>query len=539
MKSLFLTASLLIACAALFAQDAFIFRLCLKDKGMSPFTIEEASAFLSQKSIDRRISQGLSVDEHDLPVDTDYLRCIEETGAEIRVLSKWAETVAVKISDTASVLPQLRNLVFIDTLYCVWKGSAASLSPVEAINDETPAPVVADNDTYGAGLVQISMHNGQRLHSEGRKGAGVEIAVIDAGFAGADTINFFDFDKVLEVKNFNHETSNPLRGTVDHGTKVLSCMLSSMAGEFVGTAPDANYRLYRTEVNATEFPVEEDYWIAAVEYADSAGIDIISSSLGYFTFDDASMNHRPTELDGHTIPVSRAASLAASRGIMLFNAAGNEGNNSWGKIICPGDAANMVTVGSVQSDSVRASVSSRGYTADGRIKPDLMAMGSATAIVTGYGSIINSNGTSFATPILAGLGACLRGAFPAIPASDLINAIKAKGNHSENPDSLYGYGIPDVNAVYDSLLNLSHIQPLSEWGKLVRFFIDHNRLYIVYNNDSETLKTKLEIYSLSGSKVFQTPVFSDDSVDISSLKKGVYIARIFLNSLPVTFKFII
>jgi subtilisin family serine protease len=527
---------LFLTSAPLFSQDAYIFRLCLKNKGVSPFTIEEASSFLSQKSLDRRARQELLVDEHDLPFDPNYLQQITQTGAEIRALSKWAETVAVKIVDTTTVLPQLRNLEFIDTLYCVWKGSEENLAPQQSTTYETSNRVSTDENIYGEGFTQIRLHNGHLLHAAGYRGAGVEIAILDGGFAGTDTIDFFDYSKILEIKSFNHQTNNPLR-SVEHGTKVLSCMLSEKNGEFIGTAPDAHFRLFRTEVDgAEEFPVEEDYWLAALEYADSVGVDVVSSSLGYSFFSDAAMNHTQSELDGQTVPMSRGASRAASRGILLFNSAGNEGNNYWKKIIFPADAENIITVGNVKSDSSRSYTSSKGYTADGRIKPDLMAMGSLTTLVSSSGNIVYQDGTSFSTPILAGLGACLRGAFPNIPTIDLINAIKEKGNQATNPDSLCGYGIPDIYAVYEKLLNLGSIPLVYENETPFNIYINHNHLYISRNYIN--LPIRLEIFSCLGVKMLQIPIFSGYA-DISNLKKGVYIARIFFNNTPYSIKFIL
>jgi len=429
-----------------------MFRIELKDKGNAPYTIENPSVFLSEKSIERRLRQGIAVDSTDLPIDPLYLEEIKLTGASIKAASKWVKTVTIYLSDS-SIIPALKNLNFVDTLYCVWKGnlSQSDLSfgvvcnGVVITNDaERGHEYISETNIYGESYKQISMLNGNLLHDAGFRGKGISIAVLDIGFQNCDQIPALNFDQIKEVKNFTHKSGDPLRITESHGTKVLSCMLANLPEIMIGTAPEAEYYLFKTEVEGEEFPVEEDYWVAAIEYADSIGIDVVNTSLGYFKFDDPSMNHTHEQLDGYTILASRAASMAGNKGMLVFNSAGNEGNKTWEKITVPSDADNIITVGAVNAEGVIAAFSSRGPSADKRIKPDLCAMGEAAATISADGTVSKGNGTSYASPILAGIGACLWQALPQKTSKEIVALMKSAGDRYDNPDFIYGYGIPNI-----------------------------------------------------------------------------------------------
>ncbi|MDR2621897.1 MAG: S8 family peptidase [Dysgonamonadaceae bacterium] len=506
-----------------YSQETFMYRLILKDKGNPPFPTEQPELFLSGNSIQRRTRQGLVTDSVDLPIDPSYFQAIANTGAEIRTFSKWVKTVVVHIPDSA-LIPQLRDLSFVDTLYCVWKGSLSKQAPFNEENEAVQNTLENDINSYGKGYTQIRLNNGHLLHDAGFRGQGMTIAVIDGGFINADVIDFFDFRRIKGVKNFNHETSDPLREGMAHGTEVLSCMLADKSGEMIGTAPEADYYLLRTEVSDEEYPVEEDYWVAALEYADSIGVDIVTSSLGYGYFDDSSMDHIHNQLDGKSVPISVAAGLAASRGILLFNSAGNERNKPWEKIMFPGDALNMLTIGAIDSDSVCSYFSSAGYTADGRVKPDLMAMGTANALIGSNGQIRYGSGTSYATPVLAGLGACLWQALPKLTAFEMIELLRETANAFSHPDSLMGYGIADVYKVY--VQSKTGIKPV-ETENTVFFSVNsrENRLYLNFSQLQDNSKLVLNIYSGVGIKLLSVSKLSSP-VDISSLPKGIYIARL-------------
>jgi subtilisin family serine protease len=525
MKHIFFFFLMFCACFSGYSQATFMYRLILSDKGNPPYSVEQPESFLSGRSIQRRAKQGLPVDSVDLPIDPSYLQAIAHTGADICASSKWVKTVVVRISDL-SLVATLKGLPFVDTLYCVWSGSLPRQAASSRNQNGVQRTTRSNSNNYGEGFAQISLNNGQRLHDAGFRGRGMTIAVIDGGFANVDRLDCFDSQRIKGVKDFNHEANDLLRG-IDHGTKVLSCMLADKPGTLIGTAPEADYYLLRTEVDDEEYPVEEDYWVAALEYADSIGVDIVTSSLGYADFDDSSMDHTHDQLDGQSIPVSVAANLAASRGILLFNSAGNESDRPWRKIMFPGDARNILTIGAVRPDSVRSYFSSEGLTADGRVKPDLMAMGTAVAVIRSDGQLIRSNGTSYATPILAGLGACLWQALPDLTALDVVALLRETAHAFSQPDSLTGYGVADVYRAYTQCR--TGFKP-AVTDDAVGFFIHShdNRLYL--NPDSHQSRLMLDIYSGAGVKWLSVSAAS--SIDVAFLPKGVYIACLQMDGKP-------
>lgn len=536
MKRAFFLFFISFACYAVQAQDTFMYRLQLKDKGSPSFSVNEPEKFLSEKSIERRNRQGFKIDHLDLPIDPAYFEAITETGASIRTYSKWVNTIVVDISNL-DILPSLQKLPFVDSLYCVWKGSMPKVDkagdPDENIFNKRK---LRNNiNSYGSAFTQISLNNGHLLHDAGYRGSGMSIAIMDGGFINADILDYFEKEKIVEVKSFNHEVTDPLRSGSDHGTKVLSCMLANKTGEMIGTAPQSEYYLFRTEVSENEFPVEEDYWIAALEYADSIGVDIISTSLGYNSFDDSEMNHSLSQLDGKSVPMSKAAGLAASRGMLLFLSAGNEGAKDWAKIMIPADADNVITVGSVMNDSARSYFSSQGPTADNRVKPDAMSMGTQTTLIASDGRIVLANGTSYATPVLAGLGACLWEALPDLTSYEMIELIRKSGNKFLNPDPLMGYGITDI---YKAYVNGGEALDISKPDNniYISFNPRENQLYINIAALAFT-HSQLNIYSGIGTQVLSVSNLSN-SIDISLLPKGVYIARLQLDDKPIVRKFI-
>jgi subtilisin family serine protease len=508
-------------CASTFhAQETTLYRLILTDKGVSTYSINKPEEFLSQKSIDRRNRQGFPIDETDLPLSPDYFNALIDAGASIQTHSKWLKTIVVSVSDE-SIIDSVRKLSFVADSYPVFKGYTPTGIEKKEVQEELKAATSLANpdfDDYGDGFIQISLNNGHLLHKEGYRGNGMTIAVMDAGFTNADKLNdYFDQSKILGVKNFTHEKENPLQSTLDHGTKVLSCMLSNKPQEMIGTAPDAEYYLFKTEVNGSEFPVEEDYWVAGIEYADSLGVDVISTSLGYFTFNDSGMNHTQAQLDGQTIPASRAAAMAAYKGMILCNSAGNEGNKDWGKIIFPSDAENILTIGGIMSDSIRSGFSSLGNTADGRVKPDIMALASYVMLVGGNGKGQGS-GTSFACPIISGLTASLWQALPELNSLELMDLIRKTANSYQTPDNEYGYGIADFFKAY---LEGSSVSAIPSLDTPDYFLFAPNRICF---RDNDSSKARLSVYTCMGIKVLETDV-SSTCVDIHHLNKGIYIAR--------------
>ena len=292
------------------------------------------------------------------------------------------------------------------------------------------------------------MLQGQRLHNIGLRGKGMTIAVLDGGFQNVNVISAFTQANIVGTKDFVYPNSPFFYQETDHGTKVLSTMAANVPNVLIGTAPEARYWLLRCEDQQTEQPVEEDYWAMAAEFADSAGVDIISSSLGYNDYDSVPDYYHQRDLDGQTALISRTASMLAKKGIILVNSAGNSGMGPWKKISFPADADDILTVGAVNMEKKNAPFSGVGPTQDGRVKPDVMALGSPASLISGRGSIVRDMGTSFSTPLVAGLVACLWQAMPEKTALEIIELVRQTGSNAKDPDNIFGYGIPNFWRAY-------------------------------------------------------------------------------------------
>lgn len=428
-----------------------MYRLYLKDKDLdhTPFSVNRPSEFLSQRSIDRRKRQGIPVDLTDLPVAPAYEKQVAEAGIEIVGKSKWNNTLLIRIHKDKE-LRKLEGLEFITKRKKVFQ-APDSVSQRMRSNVRNRLNEWSQGDEfYGAADAQLKSLNGKKLHENGYRGKGMMIAVFDGGFMNADKIPALHKIKLAGVKDFVVPESKSVFGEMEHGTMVLSTMAANAPDFYVGVAPEAQYLLIRCEDERTESLAEEDYWASAAEYADSCGVDVINSSLGYHGFDDSSMNHHYYEQDGNTALISRTASMCADKGIVCVNSAGNDGMGSWKKINFPADAKDILTVGSINEHGMNAAFSAVGPTVDGRIKPDVMAFGSPTCVITGRGSIINDNGTSFSSPLVAGMVACLWQALPGKTAKQIIKLVKLAGDNQQHPDNVFGYGVPDFWKAYQT-----------------------------------------------------------------------------------------
>lgn len=428
-----------------------MYRLYLRDKDLqhTPFSVNRPEQFLSARSIERRKRQGLPVDVTDLPIAPAYLDSVRRTGIEIVGQSKWNNTLLVKIHKEKE-LNKLNSLSFITKKLKVFSSPDSITERKRSsfrkeLNSWESVPI-----HYGAAAEQLKSLGGQRIHERGFYGNGMMIAVFDGGFMNVDRIPALHGVKLAGLKDFVVPKSNNIFEEMEHGTMVLSTMAANAPNLYVGVAPEAQYVLVRCEDERTESLAEEDYWASAAEYADSLGVDVINSSLGYHDFDDVKTNHLYWEQDGETALISHTASMCADKGIICVNSAGNDGMGVWKKINFPADAKNILTVGSINEQGKNAAFSAVGPTADGRIKPDVMAYGSPTSVITGRGSIINDNGTSFSSPLIAGMTACLWQALPHKTAKQIIKLVKMAGNNQQHPDNIYGYGVPDFWKAYQT-----------------------------------------------------------------------------------------
>lgn len=423
---------------------AYMYRVTLTDKNGTPYSLDHPEKFLSEKSIARRTRQHLSVDSTDLPINPAYISAVNSEDVKVVSHSKWNNTLLVRCK-IPELVNRLSALPFVKSVTKVWT-SPDSINPLSSrmkYHTEFNRWDTVPQSYYGVTREQVEMIGGVRMHNHGFTGKGITIAVLDGGFMNADLIPCMQSINIAGCADFVVPKSKSVYKEMEHGTKVLSVMAVKEPYVFVGTAPDASYWLLRCEDELTESPAEEDYWAAAAEFADSVGVDIISSSLGFHDFDESSFNYKYSELDGHTALISVTASMLASKGIVLVNSAGNDGMSSWKKINVPADADDIITVGAVSPNRRNASFSSIGPTADGRVKPDVMAMGSPAAVITGRGTIIQDMGTSFSAPIISGMVACLWQALHYKTAREIIDIVRRCSDNYATPDNIFGYGVPD------------------------------------------------------------------------------------------------
>lgn len=437
-----------------------------KDKVGTPFSINNPSQYLSAKSIQRRVRQNISVDSTDLPITPRYIDSVLSAG-NVTLLnkSKWLNEVCIQTTDAAA-LAKINSFPFVISskpVMRVQQNNRENNSFLKKFNEEISnitsvtqnVQTTADFYNYGSSYAQIHIHEGEFLHNNGFKGEGMLMALFDAGYRNYLTITAFD-----SVRNNNHiiETYDFVKNETSvneddiHGMYVFSIIAANWPGQMVGSAPKAKFYLYRTEDVSSEYPIEEQNWAAAAERADSIGVDVFSTSLGYTTFDNPIFNHTYADMNGKITIIARANTMAARKGIISVVAAGNDGNSAWHYIITPADADSIVTVGAVNASGVVANFSSYGPSSDGRIKPTVASVGQGTAIASASNQPGFGSGTSFATPNLAGLILCFWQAFPEFTNMQIIEAIKRSSSIYTMPNDRIGYGIPNFHKAYDDLL---------------------------------------------------------------------------------------
>lgn len=416
--------------------------ISFSDKNNTPYNIDSPSEFLSERSIARRLQQNIAIIEEDLPVDPQYIIDLTNLGMQVINTSKWFNGAIVSSNDY-ELLDTLENYNFIKSEPILIK---PALNDKSLKNKESKKIVLNIYPTYGYSSKQIKMLNGEYLHRANFEGQGMLIAVQDAGFTNADKISslqhIWDEGRVVAKRDFVKDNLGFFESH-RHGTLVFSIIGGIIEDAIYGTATQANYALIRTEDGNSEYIIEEYNWVCGAEFADSLGVDIMNSSLGYSLFDDSQQNHTYSDMDGQTTPVSIGADIAVSKGMIVVASAGNSGNNTWFRIIAPGDAFNVITVGAVDSGQLIASFSSRGPSYDRRVKPDISAQGVGTVAQSPNGDVTLCNGTSCSAPLISGMLACLWQANPHATAMQIIESIRESSSQYEDPDSLYGYGIPD------------------------------------------------------------------------------------------------
>jgi serine protease AprX len=436
------------------------------DKGGTPYSISNPSAYLSTRAVERRTRYNINIDSTDIPVLQRYVDSVTAAGA-VTILgkSKWLNAVIIQTTDAAAVA-RINSFPFVvktnDAALRKYYTKVADKFLNEPI-DSTPSAFrvsqsLADTFNYGSSSNQILIHNGQFLHNLGARGQGMVMAFLDAGFTGFATNRFFDSARARNqfsgTWDFVSGNSN-VNEDHPHGLNCFSIAAAYIPGTFVGSCPEANYYLLRTEDDTTEQIIEEYNWVLGAEYADSAGVDVISSSLGYSTFDDPTFNHSYADMNGNTTVISRMADLAAKKGMLVVNSAGNSGNNSWKFITAPADGDSVLSVGAVNNSGTIASFSSFGPTSDGQVKPDVVSVGAGTVLSNTSGNVATGNGTSFSGPNIAGLATCLWQLFPEFNNYRIITALRESADRFSTPHEQYGYGLPNMKKAFG--VNVLHL----------------------------------------------------------------------------------
>lgn len=504
------------------AQENYFVRVYFRDKGNNTSYI--ATDLLSERALARREKAGVpALDARDFPVNRQYITSVKSMGYILHSTSKWMNTALFEAGGAPPLTEDIRTLPYVDDVKIV-KTPGIKSKFIHKLDFELYSTGQSPYDR------PITMLNGYSLHKSGFVGKNILIAVLDGGFTSADKIeslkNLRTRNGIISTYDFVNNTK-PVYNSSTHGTSVMSILAGDLPGYIAGTAPAADYILLKTEDVNSEFPCEEDFWAAGAEYADSAGADIISSSLGYYEFDDPSMNYKHSDLDGNSAFVTRAADIAASKGILVVNSAGNERDNTWQRIIFPSDGDSVLAIGAVDENEVISYFSSSGPAADGRIKPDVSAMGVLVPLQTAPGVVSRANGTSFSCPVISGMCACLLQAVPVAKNHDIIEALHEGSDRFTNPDSLYGYGIPDMALVLSKLQDIYVKIPEDDILISPNPFLES--FEIIFKNPPGI--STVWIFTVSGKLIHQKtyPSSSGRTLRINALQtfgQGMYILRV-------------
>ena len=500
----------------------------------SDYTLESPEAYLSERAIERRQKYNIPITLQDLPVNVVYINGVNNlAGVTVFYQTKWLNGVLVEAEE--SKVTDIEQLSYVQEVKYVAPGERLNLQSVtESATSEFPDQASRKSELENA--TQNDMIGADEMHSAGFTGQGKMIAIFDAGFIGTNISPYFtrmyENNKVIATWDFVENTNNIYRYD-DHGTSVLSTITAYFEDVFVGVAPDADVILCVTEDVPTEYAIEEYNWLFATEYADSIGVDIINTSLGYNTFDDPSMDYSYEDMDGNTAIITQATDIAASKGILCVVSVGNEGDDAlWRKMVAPADADSVISVGAVNEDEVYQVFSSTGPTYDDRIKPEVSALGKGTSIVGWNGLLTSGSGTSYAAPLVAGLAAGVWQSYPDLNNMEVMELIKKGSSQYSNPDTLIGFGIPDFKAIQSEITSLD--DDLSEKGyKIYPNPVKNHRLFVeILNPRSSGYDINIQIFDLNGSMVFNYKAEKIKKgnrfeLDLKKLSTGIYVLHLY------------
>lgn len=520
---------------ALFAQEhAWVY---LTDKENVAASIANPISILTQNAIERKATYNIPIDERDVPVNENYiLQLKSQTGITVMAKSKWFN--AVYVIGFEEDINALESLDFVESIDFADK-SLNNDSRVSFTNNKFEVEESLVDFDYGSAQNQVEMIGVDNLHLADYTGEGILVAVLDSGFSNVDAMEAFqrlrDHGDLLGGYDFVSRNDNVFEYTGnDHGTRVLSNMAGFIPDAFVGTAPDASYYLFRTEDVSSEMPVEESYWVEAAERADSLGVHIINSSLGYRVFDNANYSYTPSDMDGNTAFISRGANIANEKGILVVNSAGNSGNSSWQTVGAPADASGVFSIGAVDFEGNYASFSSQGNAVQPTQKPDVVARGVAAAVVNSGNFIVNNNGTSFSSPIMAGGMASLWQALPDATNEEIKQFVRMSASQFSTPDFFLGYGIPNLQLALEIGLSVSD----EEFAKF-KVFPNPFTTTLHIQIPMSTEPTNLKIYNVLGKLVLEKDLTqSQTRLNMASMASGIYIMSFQSNKASKTFKLI-
>jgi hypothetical protein len=491
---------------------------------------------LSQRSLDRRANQNIAIDFKDIPIDLTYILEVKAvSGITVMAKSKWMN--ALHIRGTQLIINSLKGMSFVEKVDFANKtlNQAGKTAKPFKQKEQAKSEKTKIDYAYGASGNQIKMLKGDVLHQQNFTGAGKIIAILDAGFLGVNSAQPFkrirDNNQILGGYNFVMRNEN-FDSSDSHGTSVLSTMGGYVENELIGTAPNASYYLFITEDVRSENPVEESLWVEAAEKADSLGVDIINTSLGYFEYDNPAYSHTYIEMNGSTAFISRGAEIAFSKGIFVVASAGNSGASADPFIAVPADAVSVLAVGAVDSGKKKAYFSSIGPSYDQRVKPDVMAQGVATVVSDEFGIIRTANGTSFSGPVMAGMVASFWQAFPKKTNKEIKDLIIQSSDKYSVPTPLYGYGVPD----FSKALTLA-IEDLDK--NYFAAYPNPTSDFISFQFPQNFKKGIVTFYTILGQKVLENQLSDSVSiVSLKSLRNGIYIYKIEADSFSKTGKII-
>ena len=513
---------LLISFLSFGQEDAWVY---FRDKPNAQTFLNNPLTMLTQRAIDRRTIQNIAIALNDVPVHQPYIDAIAAVnGIEVKAKSKWLNCVHVRGNQATITL--LMSNTFVEKIIFANKniGQLGKNAALLVNNPVYKQFETAVGFNYGNSANQIQMLNGDILHQQNFTGAGKIMAILDSGFTNVNTISPFqrirDNNQLLGGYNFV-DGNTTIYGRHNHGTNVLSTIAGFADNQLVGTAPDAKFYLFITEDINSENPVEESYWVEAAEMADSLGVDVINSSLGYFGYDNPAYSYSYSDMTGNKAFASKGANIAFLKGMIVVCSAGNSGGSSEPFVGVPAEATNVIAVGAVKFDRTLASFSSIGPSFDGRVKPDVMAQGQASVVASTSGAITTANGTSFSSPIMAGMITSFWQALPNATNVEILQFVKQASDRFANPTAQFGYGIPNFQIALNIALSIN--TPVNATQTVFSIVPNPCNNEIIINFSSLIKNASIKIYSVLGKEIYAMENIAPQSkIDLTALQSGIY-----------------